>query len=159
MTDKSDTPVKRYDTELRYIGTGEYLPTLKEAIDGEVVLYDDHLAALANLERENRELAVHLRELREENERLKAAWDSAHKQAMENGEKFATAREENRELKILLLPHLVHKGNCSLFDNPKTCSCGAFDRALKPTTEGRVGECVCPAMPVETCPVHGDGMP
>jgi hypothetical protein len=38
---------------------------------------------------------------------------------------------ENLILKARLIRHLLHKGDCTYFDDVTTCSCGALARALE----------------------------
>jgi hypothetical protein len=49
--------VKRYDPELRYIGTGEYAPDMQESPHGDWVEHEDYVALRSDLarERERRE--------------------------------------------------------------------------------------------------------
>src|SRR5690606_2394081 len=42
-------PIQRYDPSLGYIGSGDYVPKLELCVDGDVVLYTDHLAETRRL--------------------------------------------------------------------------------------------------------------
>ena len=42
--------IQRYDPDLKYIGTGEYVAVLSRSDYGDAVMYEDHLSAVAAVE-------------------------------------------------------------------------------------------------------------